>query len=138
MTVRVERTVHVNAPPEQVWGLVADPAFRAGAIDVVAAHDVDDDGATWEVELPLVPRTLTVETTENESDPPQFVRFVGRSAAFHVVGEHELEPADGGTRLRSRFTVDGRLPGVERFFEANLDAELERLERALQTQLASE
>jgi carbon monoxide dehydrogenase subunit G len=50
---------------------------------------------------------------------------------MHVVGEHELEPTDEGTQLTNRFTVEGRLPGVERFFKRNLETEFDNLEDAI-------
>jgi hypothetical protein len=87
-----------------------------------------------------VDRTVAVETTETDRDPPAYVRFVGRSRVMRVVGEHDLEPLDGGrrTRLTNRFVVDGRLPGVERFFRNRMDDELDNLEAALARELGVE
>jgi carbon monoxide dehydrogenase subunit G len=133
MTVRVQRTFDLDAAPEEVWAFISDPAKRASAISVVDSFEETGDGTTWHVRLPipLVKTTVPVETREVERDPPRYVRFVGTSRAFRVVGEHEVEPRDGGSRLVNRFTVEGRLPGVEGFFERNLDAELDNLERRL-------
>ena len=50
---------------------------------------------------------------------------------MRVVGEHELEEIENGTRLTNRFIVDGKLPGVERFFKRNMDAEFDNLEDAI-------
>jgi len=50
---------------------------------------------------------------------------------MRVTGEHEVVPTDEGCELVNTFVVDGRLPGVERFFRRNLDAELDNLEQAL-------
>lgn len=134
MTVRVERVLELPVAIEEVWAFIADPAERAGAISVVEDYEVQDDGrATWHVQLPipLVSRTIAVETREVTRDRPSYVEFDGRSSVFHVVGEHELEAVEGGTRLASRFVVDGRVPGVERFFESRLGDELDNLETAL-------
>lgn len=141
MTVRVERQLELPADIERVWAFIADPAERAGAIEVVDDFDIHEEGrATWRVSLPIpvVSQTVAVETTERARDPPTFVKFEGRSRVFQVVGEHELEAIEGGTRLTSRFVVDGRLPGVERFFESRLDDELENLEAALLANLGLE
>lgn len=138
MTVRVERVLEVPAAPEAVWAFIADPEHRARAISVVEDVDVASDGsATWHVRLPIpvVKRTIAIQTEDRERVPPQYVEFVGRSRAMRVVGEHELVPSDGGTTLTNRFVVDGRLPGVERFFESRLDGELANLETALWTHL---
>ncbi|WP_254543783.1 CoxG family protein [Halomarina pelagica] len=138
MTVRVERTIELDAPPEDVWDFISDPEKRARPISVVTDFETTGERtATWYVELPipLVKRTIAVETRETTVDPPRYVRFVGRSKVMRVVGEHELEPTDGGTRLTNRFVVDGKLPGVERFFKRNLDAELDNLEAAIREQV---
>jgi carbon monoxide dehydrogenase subunit G len=134
MTVRVERTFELDAPPEEVWEFIADPGKRAEPISVVESFDIHDETrATWHISLPipLVNRTISVETEDTERDPPTHIEFVGRSRVLRVVGEHDLEAVDGGTRLHNRFTVEGKMPGVERFFERNLDEELDNLERAI-------
>jgi carbon monoxide dehydrogenase subunit G len=141
MTVRVERSFELPADRERVWEFIADPAQRAGAISVVSEFTVHDDGtATWHLDLPLplVDRTIRVETRDETVREPEYVEFSGRSKVMHVVGEHELVETDEGTRLVNTFVVDGRLPGVERFFERNLDDELDNLEAALQEYLGVE
>lgn len=144
MTVRVERTFELGVPPERVWEFIADPEQRARAISVVSDYSLDDaDGrkATWYVDLPipLVNRSAKVETEDVRREPPSNVEFVGRSKLMRVTGEHEIQPLDGrGSRLVNRFVVDGRLPGVERYFEKNLDAELDNLESALRADIASD
>lgn len=138
MTVRVERVVEVPADREAVWSFISDPEKRARAISVVEDYQQGPDGrATWHVSLPipLISRTVTVETEEREREPPRYVEFVGRSRAMQVVGEHELEAVNGGTRLTNRFVVDGRLPGVERFFKSRMDDEFDNLESALKADL---
>ncbi len=140
MTVRVERVFELPAPPGDVWAFIADPERRARAISVVADFEsTGDRTAVWHVELPVprVDRTVAVETEDVERDEPRFVKFVGRSRAMNVQGEHTLEAAeDGGTRLTNRFVVDGRLPGVETYFKRKLDDELANLEAAAREALA--
>lgn len=140
MTVRVERTMTVPAEPERVWSFIADPAHRADAISVVADWEVHDGTATWHVTLPvpLIDRTIAIETEDVDVRAPEYVKFVGTSSVLRVVGEHELERIDRGTRLTNRFLVEGRVPGVERFFERNLDRELSNLETALERHLELE
>jgi carbon monoxide dehydrogenase subunit G len=135
MTIRVRRVFEFDASPESVWDFIADPSERADAISVVDSYEVDEEtgSATWHVRLPIpfVNSTARVETEDVARDPPDHVKFAGRSSVFRVTGEHTIEPTETGTRLVNEFVVDGRVPGVERFFERNLDTELENLERAL-------
>ncbi|MFP8955791.1 SRPBCC family protein [Natrialbaceae archaeon A-CW3] len=137
MTVRVDRSFELQAPPERVWSFIADPEKRARAISVVTGYTpIDPEGrkATWhlKVPLPLVTRTVDVSTEDVTRRPPEYVKFVGRSSLLDVTGEHEIVEIDDGTRLENTFVVDGHLPGVERFFKRNLDKELDNLKRALE------
>jgi carbon monoxide dehydrogenase subunit G len=135
MTVRAERTMTVSAAPERVWEFIVDPNERAKPISVVDDWDIEDDThATWHISLPIpvIDRTIAVETEDVEQREPEYARFIGRSKVMRVQGEHDLEATeDGGTRLTNRFVVDGRLPGVERFFKRNLDGEMQNLEDGL-------
>jgi carbon monoxide dehydrogenase subunit G len=137
MTVRVRRTFEFEAPPERVWDFISDPGKRADAISVVRDYEVDGNDATWQIDLqlPLVDRTATVETEDIEREEPRYVKFVGKSSVMRVTGEHRIEATDAGCRLHNEFVVDGRLPGVERFFKKRLDAELENLDAALRRDL---
>lgn len=138
MTVRVSRTFAFDAEPEAVWAFIADPEQRASAISVVEDYEVREDGtATWHVALPVpvLDSTVAVETEEVERDPPRCVEFVGRSRAVTVRGTHTVEPTETGCRLVNEFVLEGKLPGVERFFRRNLDAELDNLEQRLREHL---
>lgn len=140
MTVRVERTFLLDAPPDQVWAFISDPGQRANAISVVTDWSVHDGEATWYLELPIpfIKQTIAVETEELERIEGERVRFIGRSSVMNVEGVHEVIPTANGTQLTNRFVVDGRLPGVEGFFERNFDRELDNLQRALETYLEAE
>jgi carbon monoxide dehydrogenase subunit G len=138
MTARVERVFEIPAPTEEVWTVLADPEKRARPISVVESFETTGDRtAVWHVSLPVpgLNRTIRVETEDVEIDAPTYVRFVGRSKAMNVQGEHSLEATETGTRITNRFTVDGRLPGVERYFKRKLDDELANLEAAIKEEL---
>ncbi|WP_049923080.1 SRPBCC family protein [Halopiger djelfimassiliensis] len=140
MTVRVDRSFELSASPERVWEFIADPENRARSISVVdeyTATDPDGRRVTWHVELPipLVRRTVKVDTEDVTRTPPKYVKFVGSSKVMQVTGEHEIVDTDDGVRLENHFVVDGKLPGVEKFFKRNLDDELENLRRALEHDL---
>jgi carbon monoxide dehydrogenase subunit G len=141
MTVRVERSFELPAGRQGIWEFLSDPRKRADAISVVSGYTDHGDGtATWHVDLPIpvLDRTVAVETEDEKVRPPEYVRFVGRSGVMDVVGEHELSSVEGGTRVVNTFVVDGSIPGVERFFRRNLDAELAHLESALASHIDGE
>jgi carbon monoxide dehydrogenase subunit G len=143
MTVRVERTFEFDVSPERVWEFIADPEKRARSISVVTdfeLKDADGQEAIWHVDLPipLLDASAKVRTEDVEREPPKYVKFVGRSKVMRVTGEHEIQPTENGSRLVNTFVVDGRLPGVERFFERNLDNELDNLEAALRADFGVE
>jgi Uncharacterized conserved protein len=129
MTVEVERLFDVETSQEAVWDLLAGDENRARAIDVVDRFEDDGDETIWYVKLPgpLSSRTMAVRTWDLQRDPPRFVKFVGRSKAMDVTGEHELTERETGCRVRNRFVVDGKIPGVERFFRRNIDDEIDNI-----------
>jgi carbon monoxide dehydrogenase subunit G len=137
MTVRVQRTFEFETPPNRVWAFISDPGKRAEAISVVHDYEVEGARATWEIDLdlPVIDRTASVETEDIEVEEPEYVKFVGRSSVMRVTGEHRIEETETGCRLHNEFVVDGRLPGVERFFKSRLDDELDNLEAALRRDL---
>lgn len=137
MTVRVERTFDVAASPADVWEFISDPERRAAAISVVDSYDRDGETTTWHVRLPIpvVRSTIAVETRDVEVQPPDYVKFVGKSRVFSVTGEHEVEAIEDGSRVTNRFVVDGKLPGVEQFFKRNLDDELDALQDAMEAEV---
>ncbi|THE62877.1 polyketide cyclase [Salinadaptatus halalkaliphilus] len=140
MTVRVERSFELSAPPDRVWEFIADPENRARSISVVDEYSTTDPSGrrvTWHVKLPipLVRKSVTVDTEDVSRKPPDYVKFVGDSKVMQVTGEHHIVETDAGSRLENHFVVEGKLPGVEKFFKHNLDGELENLRRALERDL---
>ena len=138
MTARIERVFEIPASPEAVWSVISDPEKRARPISVVTDFETTGDRtAVWHVSLPIprLNRTIRVETEDVEIDEPEYVRFIGRSKAMNVQGEHIVEPTDTGTRVTNRFRVEGRLPGVETYFKRKLDDELASLEAAVREEL---
>jgi carbon monoxide dehydrogenase subunit G len=137
MAVRVERVVSIPAPREDVWAFIADPEKRARPISVVSGFEIEDGSGVWHLELPvpIVDRTARVETEEKRREPPAYVEFVGKSSVMDVVGEHSLETDGEATLLCNRFVVEGKLPGVERFFKRNMDDEFDNLEDAIHEDL---
>ena len=137
MTVRVEHAFDIDAPPDRIWEFLADPVERARAISVVDRFEQRGETTIWHIALPIpfVRTTVAVETKDVVRDEPNKVTFRGRSSAFTVTGEHTISTEDGVSRVSNQFVVDGRAPGVERFFERNFEAEIRNLERALRRYL---
>jgi len=134
MTVRVSRTFEFDVPGGRVWEFIADPEKRVNAISVVDSYELrGDKRAIWHVSLPipLVNSTVQVKTEDIVREPPNRVKFSGRSKALNVTGEHTITDTETGCTLTNEFVVDGKLPGVERFFKRNLDKEMDNLEAAL-------
>ena len=141
MTIRVERTFELSAPVEDVWEFITDHEKRAHPISVVEDFEVHDEThATWHLNVPIpaVDQTIAIETEDTDRNPPEYVKFIGRSRLLHVIGEHRLEPSNGRTQITNQFTVEGEVPGIERYFEQNFEDELENLETALRTELETD
>ncbi|MFB6197992.1 MAG: SRPBCC family protein [Halobacteriaceae archaeon] len=140
MPVRVSRTIELDVSQESAWDFISDPAQRATAISVVDSYETQGDVTLWRVRMPIpvLNRTITVETRDVQRDPPRYVKFTGTSRVLNVIGEHTIEKTDVGCQLVNEFVVEGKLPGVEAFFERNLNDELENLERHLRREVSSE
>ena len=137
MTVKVERAFDVEAPITEVWDVLTDETIRAETISVVSEFELrpgtEHNEVIWYLSLPipLVDSTVAVRTRDVDRDPPRYVRFVGKSKVMTVTGEHELSETSSGCRVANRFVVDGKLPGIERFFKRNIDTEIENFRRAI-------
>jgi carbon monoxide dehydrogenase subunit G len=140
MVADVERTFEVEAPIEKVWELIADPTRRAEAISVVQSYSDEGEEFVWNLELPIpvVNGTVEVRTQDVRRNPPEYVKFVGRSKVMEVTGEHILESTDTGCRVTNRFVVNGKVPGVEKFFQRRIDAEIDNLFSMLTDELEGE
>jgi len=134
MTVRVERTFELDVPPERVWAFIADPTNRASAISVVDDYEERGETTVWFVEIPVIGRTVELETRDVDRREGEYVKFVGTSRVLNITGEHEITPTERGCDLRNEFVVEGKFPGVETVFERRLDGELDNLERALRAE----
>ena len=88
MTVRVERTFELAAPPERVWAFIADPEKRAAAISIVGDWEREGEETIWYLDLPipLVRKAFAVRTRDVVREEPERVEFVGRSNVMQVRG----------------------------------------------------
>ena len=117
MGYRTSKDVYfVDAPPEKVWPLVADPTV----IEELVAH-----GVTFEPELrgPVSTGDTWVEVHGPECDDdrvpwkvvearaPELVRLHGWQSGMRLESTFELSPHDGGTMLRNSLTLTPTLRG---------------------------
>jgi uncharacterized protein YndB with AHSA1/START domain len=134
-TVSAERVIH--APPAQVFAVLADPA-RHPEIDGSGSvrHQRDGNperlslGATFAMDMRIgMPYRITNEVVEFEED-----RRIGWRHWARNVWRYELEPVDGGTRVRETFDYTNgrgqlflRLTATPRKNRQAIEKTLERL-----------
>jgi uncharacterized protein YndB with AHSA1/START domain len=134
-SVSAERVIH--APPERVFALLADPA-RHPAIDGSGSvrHQRPGNpvrlslGATFAMDMRIgMPYRITNEVVEFEEN-----RLIGWSHFARNVWRYELEPVEGGTRVRETFDYSNgrgqlllRLTATPRKNQRSIEKSLERL-----------
>jgi len=144
----VERVI--PAPPERIFDLLADPRRHkdiSGNDTVRDAFDAPERlsrGATFGMNMDFGgPYTMT--STVIEYDDNRRIAWQSRPPAAaarwrHVFGgriwRYELEPVDGGTRVRESWDISHEglrwlVRGYRRKTRANMAASLERIERLL-------
>jgi carbon monoxide dehydrogenase subunit G len=132
--VRAELTIEIARPPEDVFSYLTDvsnlPAWQGGVKSATLR-----DGRVEESRS-LLGRELhtTLEIVE-QNEPRVFtLRALDSPVPFTV--RHELEPADGGTRLT--VTAEGGVPGfaaglLARRAEKQFRKDFERLKEILES-----
>jgi carbon monoxide dehydrogenase subunit G len=113
MTILTMET-EVDAPPEQVWEVVADPRnLTAWDRHIAAVHGVPEDGlkrgTEYDTEIRFMGIRVNVHADVIEIEPPRYSKIRLRGLVDATV-ETTLEPvADRRTNLRHR--VDYRFRG---------------------------
>lgn len=132
-----ENEIEIDAPPERVWEVLANPECFDDW--VVGAKDVRDADDTWPAvgsklhhSSGVGPLTIDDETRVEASEPPQrlvLLAKLGAAGAFRVT--LELRPTAGGTRLwMSEEPVAGladHVPGTDSAIHVRNDISLDRL-----------
>jgi carbon monoxide dehydrogenase subunit G len=132
--VRAELTIEIARTPEDVFAYLTDvanlPAWQAGVKSATLR-----DGRIEESRS-LLGRELrtTLEIVERDEPRVFTLRALNSPVPFSV--RHELEPADGGSRLT--VTAEGDVPGfaaglVARHAERQFRKDFERLKQILET-----
>jgi uncharacterized protein YndB with AHSA1/START domain len=128
-----EHSAKSDAPPEAVWNRYTDVEnWNEWSKKGVEESSIDGDfevGTSGTSKAPHLPKgKFEVITVEPERKFASKASLPGASLVF----EHELEPADGGTRITHRATLDGPLavvwtPLISRIVKRGLPDGVERL-----------
>jgi len=113
--MKVETTIDLPAPPEEVFDVVMDPMQLE---DWVTAHDSVKDvpdgdlaeGSTFRQKLKVAGVSFGVTWEVTEIDEPRLAVWEGKGPAGSKARcRYELEPSDGGTRFH--YLNEFELPG---------------------------
>ena len=143
----VTTQIHIDAPPEEVWALVTDPARTEDWVTIHRAMKSHSDGEPrvgYEMKQTLCLRgaKFDVKWTAAQVEAPHHMRWEGRGPArSKATTEYRLTPNGDGTRFdyRNEFKAPlGPLGAVASRAlvggvpEKEANASLERLKRLLE------
>ena len=142
--VELEYKVTIERPPAEVFAFLHDPAndpkWQVGTIETRQVSEGPVAvGTAFRQTARSAGRRWEVAYTLTEYDPPVRSALEGRIGGIRFRGGHELEPADGGTRL----TVSGELaasglmrlalPLLAPLWKRDAKRSFPRLKKALET-----
>jgi carbon monoxide dehydrogenase subunit G len=144
--VRVERSTHVEAPPERLYQLVMNPSRLDEWVsihkDLIDAPDGNlRKGSKLTQRLKLAGRTFKVEWTVVENEKDSLVVWEGKGPmGSHASVTYDFEEVDGGTDFSyaNEFHLPGgplgRMaePAVRRVTGKELDKSLEQLKKLVE------
>ena len=146
LSVSVEKVVH--ATPEKIFDLLADPSRHteldgSGTVkDAVDGPQRLSKGAVFGMNMkmggPYQMTSTVIEFEENRriAWQPRPTARIGRALAGGRIWRYELEPVEGGTRVRETWDISKeRIPPLVlpyRFkVKGDMEKSLERLEQAV-------
>jgi carbon monoxide dehydrogenase subunit G len=105
--VRAELTIEIARTPEDVFSYLTDvsnlPAWQAGVKSATLRDGLVEESRS------LLGRELTTKLEIVEREEPRVFTLRALDSPVPFTVRHELEPADGGTRLT--VTAEGDVPG---------------------------
>jgi hypothetical protein len=130
MAYAIEATREAAIDPAAVWALYMDPStWSAWGHNVrwARAEGPLVEGGTVDVR-PKYP--VTYHCRILRLVPERLLRIEVRPIGMHIVNVYEIEPIDGGSRIRHAFEMSGPLSepvrwlGVARLYRSSLDDEI--------------
>ena len=130
MAYTIEATREAAIDPAAVWALYMDPStWSAWGHNVrwARAEGPLVEGGTVDVR-PKYP--VTYHCRILRLVPERLLRIEVRPIGMHIVNVYEIEPIDGGSRIRHAFEMSGPLSesvrwlGVARLYRSSLDDEI--------------
>ena len=131
--VRAELTIEIARTPEDVFAYLTDvsnlPAWQAGVRSATLRNGRVEESRS------LLGRELHTSLEIVERDEPRVFTLRALDSPVPFTVRHELEPADGGTRLT--VTAEGDVPGfaaglLARRAERQFRKDFERLRQILE------
>jgi carbon monoxide dehydrogenase subunit G len=131
--VRVELTIEIARTPEDVFAYLTNvsnlPAWQAGVKSATQR-----DGRIEELRS-IFGKELHTTLGIVDHEPPRLFTLRALDSPFLFTVRHELEPADGGTRLT--VSAEGDVPGIAAGFlarraERQFRKDFERLKQILE------
>jgi carbon monoxide dehydrogenase subunit G len=143
--MRVEGTKHFDAPREQVWDVLNDPARLAKTMPGVQSFDVEDDRhwtANVVIPLGLGGIKMSIDFEKTDERKPDYARLSakgrGVGAMLNMDTQFELSEAAGGTDMK--WEADVRLMGQvgsmgQRVLQPIVNQQVQNVLTALDTQV---
>jgi uncharacterized protein YndB with AHSA1/START domain len=113
---RIREVVEVDAPPEKVWEVVADPRhLPKWDRRIVSVHDVPPDGlkvgSTYRTEIGLMGLRGRVDAVVHEIEPHEYAEIELSGVPLRATVRTRLTPLDGGKRTRLEQDVEYHVRG---------------------------
>ena len=114
--MEIEKTLHLAAPPAQVWALLLDPQAMAACVPGMQSVEIvgpDEYTALMQVKIAFVSARFRLRTRIVQRDEPHYLKAEGTgedaavASSLKQTTEVFLEAAaEGGTGLRLKVHVD--------------------------------
>jgi uncharacterized protein YndB with AHSA1/START domain len=141
---KVEKTIVIECPVEEVWEYIADgrndPQWcdKVISVEQITGADAGPDASYRVVHRPIrLKKSKELAVTVEEFDPPRRMRMREEDddGVFNVT--YELEPAGEGTRLTQRDQIEWKIakfqrPIARRMVSGDIEKQLSALKRVLE------